>query len=83
MTLRWAPSHSGIENNEVADDWAKVTAESPLVAVPRDYLRETSFAHTTRRATEARSAGMAKWMSTRAFTTNRSIGRDEYCHLEM
>ena len=62
LTLIWAPSHSGIENNEVADDWAKMAAESPPVAIPRDYLRETSFTHTTRRATEARSEGMAKWI---------------------
>ena len=30
--------------------------------IPRDYLRETSFAHMTRRATEARSAGVGKWI---------------------
>ena len=24
LTLRWAPSHSDIEGNEVADDWAKM-----------------------------------------------------------
>ena len=62
LTLRWVPSHSDIEGNEVADDWAKMAAESPLDAVPRDYLRETSFAHMTRRATEARSAGVEKWI---------------------
>ena len=45
----------------MADDWAKTAAESPLDAVPRDYLRETSFAHMTR-ATEARSAGVEKWI---------------------
>ena len=39
-----------------------MAAESPLDAVPRDYLRETSFAHMTRRTTEARSAGVAKWI---------------------
>ena len=62
LTLKWVPSHSGIEGNEVADDWAKMAAESQLDAAPRDYLRETSFAHMIRKATEARSAGVAKWI---------------------
>ena len=39
-----------------------MAAESPLDAVQRDCLRETSFAHTTRRAAEARYAGVAKWI---------------------
>ena len=39
-----------------------MAAESPLDAFPRDYLRKISFAHMTRMATEARSAGMAKWI---------------------
>ena len=60
--MGWVPSHSGIEGNEVADDWAKMVAESLPDAVPRDYLRETSFVHMTRRATEARPAGAAKWI---------------------
>ena len=62
LTLRWVPSHSDIEGNEVADDWAKMAAESPLDAVPRDYLRETSSAHMAIMAAEARSAGVAKWI---------------------
>ena len=51
LTLRWVLSHSDIGGNEVADAWAKDAAESPLDAVPGDYLRETSFAHMTRMAT--------------------------------
>ena len=62
LALKWIPSYSAIEGNEVADDWAKMGAESSLDAAPRDYLRETSCAHMTRRATEARSAGVAKWI---------------------
>ena len=58
--LRRVPSHSDIEGNEVADDWAKDGAESPLDAVPRDYLREASFAHRARMTTGARSAGVAE-----------------------
>ena len=45
----------------MADDWAKSEAECRGDAVPREYLRETSFAHMTRMATEARSAGVEKW----------------------
>ena len=62
LTLSWVLSHSDIEGNEVADDWAKMAAESPMDAVPRDYLRETSFAYMSRKATEVRSAGVAKWI---------------------
>ena len=58
LTLRWVPSHLGIEGNEVADDWAKRAAEDQGDSVPRAYLRETSFAHMTRRVTEARTAGV-------------------------
>ena len=39
-----------------------MAAKNPLDAVPRYYLRGASFAHMTRRATEARSAGVAKWI---------------------
>ena len=56
------PSHLGIEGNEIADDWAKRVAEDLGDSVPRAYLRETSFAHMARRATEARSAGVIKWI---------------------
>ena len=62
LTPRRVPSHLGVEGNEVADDWAKRAAEDQGDSVPRAYLRETSFAHMTRRVTEARSAGVSKWI---------------------
>ena len=62
LTLRWVPSHLGIEGNEVADDWAKRAAEDQGDFVPRAYLRETSFAHTAGRVTEARLAGVSSWL---------------------
>ena len=46
----------------MANDWTKMATESPMDAVPRDYLCETSFAYMSRKATEARSAGVAKWI---------------------
>ena len=46
----------------IADDWAKRAAEDHGDSVPRAYLRETSFAHMARRVTEARAAGVSKWI---------------------
>ena len=62
LTLRWVPGHLGVEGNETADEWANETAESTGDAVPRAYLREMSFAHMARRATEARSTAVSKWI---------------------
>ena len=45
LTLRWVPGHPGVEGNETANEWANEAAESTGGAVPRDYLREMSFAH--------------------------------------
>ena len=39
------PGHMGVEGNEVRDDSAEKAAESLGDAVPKAYLRETSFAH--------------------------------------
>ena len=62
LTLRWVPGHMGVEGNEVRDQWAGEAAESLGDAVPKAYLRETSFAHRTRATTEARSAGVSEWI---------------------
>ena len=73
LTLRWVPSHSDIEGNEVVDDWANGAAESSLDAVLGDHLREISFAHMTRMATEGRSAGLAKWIVDHVKSKHRYI----------
>lgn len=62
LALQWVTSHLGIEGNEIADGWAKRAAEDLGDSVPREYLREDSFAHMTRRVTEARAAGVSKWI---------------------
>ena len=54
LALRWVP-----EGNETADEWANEAAGNTGDAVPRAYLREMSFAHMARRATEARSTGVS------------------------
>ena len=46
----------------MADDWAKGAAESPMDAVPREYLHGISLAHMTRMATENLPAGVRKWI---------------------
>ena len=51
-----------MEGNETADEWANEAADSTEDAVRRAYLREMSFAHMVRRATEARSTGVSKWI---------------------
>lgn len=46
-----------IEGNETAGEWARQAAESVGGSVARDCLREDGFAHLTRTAMEAWSAG--------------------------
>ena len=66
ITLRWTPSHEGIEGNERADEMAKRAAEEREgVASPR-FLKEASLSHLTRATTEARSRATAEWIRTRS-----------------
>lgn len=57
--VEMGPGPHGVEGNEVRDEWAGEAVESLEDTVPKAYLRETSFAHMTRTATEARSAGVS------------------------
>ena len=66
ITLRWTPSHEGIEGNEQADEMAKRVAEGEEGSASRHYLREASLSYLTRVTTEARSEATAEWIRTRS-----------------
>ena len=57
VAIRWAPAHQRIPGNERADECAKAAADLSATAsdVPDEYRWETSLAHMTRAATEART----------------------------
>jgi hypothetical protein len=52
--------HLGVEGNETADEWTNEASKSMGDSVPRAYLREMSFAHMARIATEAKSTGASR-----------------------
>lgn len=60
-TIRWTPARKGIEGNEVANNLAKAAAVSTIYATDRKYLRETGFAHLSRKTTEKRSEATKDW----------------------
>ena len=66
ITLRWTPSHGGIDGNEQADEMAKRAAEEREGRADPLYLREASLSHLTRATTEARSTATSEWIRTRS-----------------
>ena len=62
VTLRWTPSHVGIEGNERVDNMAKRAASEEEDRANPQYLREASLSHLTRVTTEARSEATAEWI---------------------
>ena len=66
VTVRWVPAHTGITGSEKADENSKATVEGASYnEVLDEYWWETSFAHMTRAATEARSRTTSEWISNR------------------
>ena len=59
VTIRWVPTHHGIQGNEKADEFAKAAAGRAAPCcdddVPDELRWEASLSHMTRPATEARS----------------------------
>ena len=47
----------------MADLYAKGAADGGLYAVDRAYMREASFAHMARLATEAKTSGTNSWIA--------------------
>ena len=43
VTRRWTPAHGGVEDSEVADEYARVAAGGIWDAAGRRYLREASL----------------------------------------
>ena len=62
ITIRWTPSHEGVEGNDQADALAKRAAEGKGSRAPPGYLREASLSHLTRNSTEARSKAAGDWI---------------------
>ena len=62
-TLLWAPAHSGIVGNEVADSYAEEAASGQQHSVPGELRWEASLSHLSRVATENRSRATAQWIS--------------------
>ena len=65
VTIRWVPAHAEAKGNEVADQYAKdaATGRAPREELPEGYAEETSLAHMTRVATEARSKETIEWFT--------------------
>ena len=66
VSLRWTPSHEGVEGNERVDRMAKRAAEEEESRASPQFLREASLSHLTRVTTEARSAATAEWIRMRS-----------------
>lgn len=65
----------GVDGNEVADDYAKVAAESAWDATDRRCLREASLAHPTRKTTEARTQATREWIASHKSSRRHKLPR--------
>ena len=65
VTICWVSAHAGAEGNEVADQYARdaATGRAPNERLLEGYTEETSLAHMTRVATEARSKATTDWIA--------------------
>ena len=61
LTIRWTPSHEGVEGNEQAGEAARL-AEGGRGRAEPEYLREASLSHLMRKTTEARTQATSVWV---------------------
>ena len=62
VTIRWTPSHQGVDGNERADALARRAAAREQSRESLAYLQEASLSHLTRRSTEARALETSSWI---------------------
>ena len=72
LSVRWTPSHVGVEGNEQVDSAAKQAAEGEDERAEPNYLREASLAHLMRKITEERLEATKEWMRSH-------VGRQHRC----
>ena len=65
LTIKWTPSHEGVEGNEQADGAGRLAGEGGGERAGPDYLREASLAHLMRETTEARAEATSAWIRDR------------------
>ena len=72
LTIRWTPSHEGVEGNEQDDEAARLAAEGGGDRAGPERLREASLSHLMRKITEARTEATSEWIRGR-------VGRRHRC----
>ena len=71
LSVRWTPSHSGVEGNEQADRAAKAAAEDRQGTLDPAFIAETSLSHLRRVTTERRASATQAWIGERVGRRHR------------
>lgn len=62
VTIRWTSAPKAVEGNEIVDSYAKWEAEGHTDPVAKEYVREASLAHLTRKTKQARTQITRDWI---------------------